>query len=130
MFSKRLEEYRIKLHLKKKEMADSLDISESYYSLIENGKRNPSKAVIEKLVVISELPEEYWIYGIDKDNYIDVRDDFKSLKKALDTVAEWTSLTESSQIFDNDNNPKDPIGKLLISAFRADLDHILAKRNK
>ena len=121
MFSKRLEEYRIKLHLKKKEMADSLDISESYYSLIENGKRNPSKAVIEKLVVISELPEEYWI---------DVRDDFKSLKKALDTVAEWTSVTESSQIFDDDNNPKDPIGKLLISAFRADLDHILAKRNK
>ena len=98
-------------------MADSLDISESYYSLIENGKRNPSKTVIEKLVVISELPEEYWIYGIDKDNYIDVRDDFKFLKKALDTVAEWTSVTESSQIFDDYNNPKDPIGKLLISAF-------------
>ena len=81
MFNERLEKYRNELHLKKREMANKLEVSESYYSLIENGKRHPSKNLIEKLVVISELPEEYWVYGINTEDYINTRDDFKSLKK-------------------------------------------------
>lgn len=57
MFSERLEKYRNELHLKKKDMADKLQVSESYYSLIESSKRFPSKNFIEKLVLVSELPE-------------------------------------------------------------------------
>ena len=89
-----------------------------------------SKNLIEKLVVISELPEEYWVYGINTEDYINTRDDFKSLKKALDTIFEIGSFSNVDQIFDQDNMPKDSLGKLLISALKADMQYILEKRQK
>jgi len=130
MFNERLEKYRNELHLKKREMANKLEVSESYYNLIENGKRHPSKNVIEKLVVISELPEEYWAYGLNTEDYINTRDDFKSLKKALDTIFDLGSFKNIDEIFDQDNLPKDSLGKLLISALKADMQYILDKRQK
>lgn len=130
MFNHRLEQYRESLHLKKKELADKLQISESYYSLIESGKRNPSKTFIEKLVFISELPEEYWIYGISREDYVNTRDDFKCLKKALDTILELDSIKNVNEVFDSHNNPKDSLGRLLIAALKADIDCIIEKRHK
>ncbi|AGF57006.1 hypothetical protein B0P06_004709 [Clostridium saccharoperbutylacetonicum] len=41
---------------------------------------------MEKLVLISELPEEYWIYGMIKEEDVNTKDDFKSLKRALETI--------------------------------------------
>jgi len=130
MFNDRLEKYRNELHLRKNEMADKLQISESYYSLIENGKRNPSKNFIEKLVLISELPEEYWIYGINAEDYINIRDEFKSLKKALNTVLELGSFKNVNEFFDQNNNPKDSLGRLLIAALKADINYMIEKRQK
>ncbi|WP_241427082.1 helix-turn-helix transcriptional regulator [Clostridium saccharoperbutylacetonicum] len=43
MFNERLEKYRDELHLKQNEMAYKLKVSDGYYSLIESGKRYPSK---------------------------------------------------------------------------------------
>jgi predicted transcriptional regulator len=37
MFNKHLEKYRNELQLRKKEIADKLEVSESYYSLIASG---------------------------------------------------------------------------------------------
>lgn len=128
MFNDRLEKYRNELHLRKKEMADKLQVSESYYSLIESGNRNPSKTIIEKLVLISELPEEYWIYGINTEEYVNTRDDFKSLKKALDTVLELGSIKNVNEIFDQNNNPKDSLGRLLIAALKSDIACMIEKR--
>ena len=130
MFNERLEKYRNELHLKKKDMADKLQISESYYSLIESGNRAHSKAFIQKLVLISEMPEEYWIYGINKEDYVNARDDFKSLKKALDTVLELTSVKSVNEIFDEQNNPKDSLGRMLIAALKADIEGMITKRHK
>ena len=67
-FENRLKNYRKNLGLKKRELADKLEISESYYNMIENGKRNPSKSFIIKLVNYSNKPEEYWVYGILKNS--------------------------------------------------------------
>lgn len=128
MFSDRLEKYRNELHLKKKDMADKLQVSESYYSLIESRKRSPSKNFIEKLVLVSELPEEYWIYGINQEDYVNTRDEFKSLKKALDTILDLGSFKNVNEIFDEDNNPKDSLGRLLISALKADMECMIEKR--
>ena len=128
MFNERLEKYRNELHLKKMEMADKLEVSESYYSLIESGKRNPSKNFIEKLTLISELPEEYWIYGINKEDYINTRDEFKSLKKALDTILELDPFKNANELFDKDNNPIDSLGKLLIAALKADINYMIEKK--
>lgn len=130
MFNERLEKYRNDLNLKKKDMADKLEVSESYYSLIENGKRNPSKNLIEKIVLISELPEEYWIYGIKKEDYVNTRNDFKSLKKALDTILDLSSISNVDEVFDKDNIPKDSLGKLLVSALKADMQYMIEKRQK
>ncbi|WP_242838567.1 helix-turn-helix domain-containing protein [Clostridium saccharoperbutylacetonicum] len=38
-----MEKYRDELHLKQNEMAYKLKVSDGYYSLIESGKRYPSK---------------------------------------------------------------------------------------
>lgn len=130
MFSERLEKYRNELHLKKKDMADKLQVSESYYSLIESSKRSPSKNFIEKLVLVSELPEEYWIYGINQEDYLNTRDQFKSLKKALDNILDLGYFDNANEIFDEDNTPKDSLGKLLISALKADMQYMIEKRKK
>lgn len=129
MFYERLRKHRNELHLKMKEMADELEVSESYYSLIENGKRKPSKKFIKKLVLLSDLPEEYWVYGINAEEYMDNRNDFKSLKKALDTILELTSTDQVYEIFDEDNIPKDSLGKLLISALKVDIKDIMGRNN-
>ncbi|CAI3244091.1 Helix-turn-helix domain protein [Clostridium neonatale] len=128
MFNKRLEEYRDKLHLNKKEMSERIDICESYYSLLENGKRHPSRNVIQKLVVISELPEEYWIYGISAKEYVNTRDDFKSLKKALDTIFELTLFDNVDKIFTNNSTPDNTIEALLIAALKSDVESMIDKR--
>ena len=130
MFRERLEKYRNELHLKKKDMADKLQVSESYYSLIESSKRSPSKNFIEKLVLVSELPEEYWIYGINQEDYVNTRDQFKSLKKALDNILDLGYFDNANEIFDEDNTPKDSLGKLLISALKADMQYMIEKRKK
>lgn len=130
MFNERLENYRNEFHLKMKEMADKLEVSESYYSLIERGKRNPSKNCIEKLVLLSNLPEEHWLYGINSEEYMDNRNDFKSLKKALDTILELTSIDQVYESFDEDNTPKDSLGKLLIAALKVDIIDMMNKREK
>lgn len=130
MFNERLKEYRNKLHLKMNEMADKLQVSDSYYSLIESGKRSPSKTIIEKLVLISELPEEYWIYGINNEEYVNTRDEFKSLKKALDSIFETNTISNVRDVFDENHIPKDLLGKLLVAALESDMSYMLEKRKK
>jgi transcriptional regulator with XRE-family HTH domain len=130
MFNERLEKFRKELNLRRKEMAAKLEVSESYYSLIESGKRNPSKNFIEKVVLISESPEEYWIYGINREDYANTRDDFKSLKKALDAILDLGSIKDIDEIFDQDNMPKDSLGKLLIAALKADMKYMIEKRQR
>lgn len=130
MFEKRLLKYRSSHNLKMREMADQLDLSESYYSLVESGKRSPSKKVIQKLATISELPEEYWIYGIDIVDYLNYRDEFKSLRKALNAILEFNTINDASDIFDANNKPKDALGKLIIAALKADLNYFIKEKQK
>lgn len=125
MFNIRLEEYRNKLHLNKRQMADKLELSESYYNMIENGNRQPSKPVLEKLVAISDLPEEYWIYGINKNDNISNKDDFKSLRKALETILELNVIKNAEELFDENNNPVDNLGKLLVNALKKDINKLI-----
>ena len=128
MFNKRLEEYKNKLHLNKRQMADKLELSESYYSLIESGKRKPSKKFIEKLVLISDLPEEYWMYGVNKEEYMNSKDDFENLRKALDIIFELNVVKNPDEIFNESNIPIDSLGKLLIGALRKDMNVMIGRK--
>lgn len=127
MFNERLEKYRSEFHFNKTEMAHKLEVSDSYYSLIESGKRNPSKNFIEKLVSLSEIPEEYWLYGISKEDYLSASYDFKVLRKTLDTIIELSTIKSGNEIFDQNNNPKDSLGRLIIAALKADIECMIEK---
>ena len=127
MFNERLEKYRHELHYKKTEMAHELEVSNSYYTLIESGKRNPSKNFLKKLVSISKIPEESWLYEISKENYLDASDDFKNLSKTLDTILEFIDIKSADEIFDDNNTPIDSLGKLLVAALKADIESMSKK---
>ena len=98
MFNKRLEEYRNELGLNKKDMAEKLGISESYYNLIESGKRDPSKKVMLKLVVESDMPEEYWLYGIDKKDYIVTRQELKNTHEAIEILFKFKLFEDKNKV--------------------------------
>ena len=127
MFNERLEKYRYELHFNKTEMAHKLEVSDSYYSLIELGKRKPSKNFMKKLVSISKIPEECWLYGISKEDYLDASHDLKNLRKTLDTILEFSDIKSPNEIFDNNNIPIDSLGKLLVAALKADIKSISKK---
>lgn len=127
MFNERLEKYRNEFHFNKTEMAHKLEVSDSYYSLIESGKRKPSKNFTDKLVSLSEIPEEYWLYGISKEDYLSARHDFKVLRKTLDTILELSTIKSTNEIFDHNNNPKYSLGRLLIAALKADIECMIEK---
>lgn len=132
MFTERLITYRESLGLIKREFAERLEVSESYYNMIENGKRDASQNFIDKLVNISHKPEEYWIYGIDTEEYIDSRNDFKSMKKAMEQLIELKMVNNTDDINSlfNDKIQQGTIEDLIIKAFKSDFEYILNKTNK
>lgn len=130
MFNERLEKYRHEFHFNKTEMAHKLEVSDSYYSLIESGKRKPSKNFIDKLVSLSEISEEYWLYGISKEDYLSTCHDLKILRKILYTILELSTIKNANEIFDHNNNPEDSLGRLIIAALKADIECIIEKSSK
>ncbi len=127
MFNERLLEFRNKLGLNKRQMAKKLDINESYYNVIENGKRNPSKTIMDRLVVLSEKPEEYWIYGIDnEDDYIVARSELKCIRRVIDQLLELNLDTDD--LFKDVK--KGSIEELIGAAFKADVEHIKNKKKE
>jgi transcriptional regulator with XRE-family HTH domain len=128
MFNKRLEEYRLKLKIEtKREMAKKIGISEQLYAMVERGARKPSSDIIKKLVVMSKLPAEYWLYGVNKNDFFNNKDDLKNIKRAIDTILEF-NITDIDSIFDENNNPKDSLGKLLINALKKDINYMIEKK--
>jgi len=81
----RLKKFKNELGIESnKEMATLLKIGESFYSSIESGKKPVSKNVIQRLIVLSKLPEEYWRYGImDEMERLNKREEFKCLRDAI-----------------------------------------------
>lgn len=73
-FEQRLKKYRENKGLLKKEMARKLKVSESYYNTIENGKKGASKNFLIKLVAESKKPEEFWVYGVDINQYTHIKE--------------------------------------------------------
>lgn len=130
MFCKRLQLLREELKLNKREMSIKLNISESYYNLIESGKREPSKTVLYKLVVLSNKPEEYWLYGIEDNNeLIQARQEFKCTKAAFSYLLNCKELNEDiiDNLFDTILDKTSDIEKLILKGIKADLKHLYNK---
>jgi transcriptional regulator with XRE-family HTH domain len=54
-------ETRKRISIKQADFAKLLDVSEAYLSMLEKGQREPSLAVIRKLVGVTEVPVEKWL---------------------------------------------------------------------
>ena len=127
-FKDRLGEYRKGLNLNKREMASKLEITETYYNMIENGKREPSKKFLITLVTHSNKPEEYWLYGVSTEDYLKTRDIVKSTRYAIDQISEMKLLDNVDSLFAG-YEPKNITETLLIAALKSDLSYII-KREK
>lgn len=126
----RLKLYKRELEIEsQKEMATLLKISESFYSLIENGKKPVSKNVLRRLVILSGKPDEYWKYGItDEKEYLEKRGEFKSLKYAIDQLTSIGLLKDEDVDFNGNANFNDSVKEVLIAAMYSDVVHIIDKR--
>lgn len=128
MFEKRLKEYREQRGLKRYQFAEILGISESFYSLIENGKKQPSKNFMIKLIAETEKPEEYWFYGTSDFEYTSIREEMKSTFKALDQLIDLGVIKSPDDFFKNIE--KGTIDEVIATAIRADVEHIIQKKQK
>lgn len=124
-FKDRLKEYRTSLGIiQKNEMAKKLGIARTLYSMLENGTREPSKDVLEKLFIDSDKPSEYWIYGIaDMKEYLNVREEFKCLRDAFEQLDELGEI-EAGEEFSVEAK------EILSAAAFADTMHLLEKKKQ
>ena len=105
----------------KKEMSEKMGVSEQLYAMVERGARKPSSDFLGKLVLMSNLPEEYWLYGVTSEkDVIDKRKEFKSLENTI------IDLLDDGYIVDT--NFSEEIEQIILSAARTDIHHLLLKR--
>lgn len=128
-FKDRLTEYREKLAVSKREMASRLDFSETYYNMVENGKREPSKKFLVSLVVDSGKPEEYWLYGISDEEYRRTRDIAKATRTVMEQIKELKLVDDLDSLFKN-YEPKNVAETLFIAAIKADLSYIIQPKEE
>lgn len=124
MFIDRLKNYRVN-ELKintRREMAEKMSVSEQLYAMVERGARKPSKDFLDKLLILSGRPEEYWLYGVDGNDILDKRHEFKSIESTV------IDLIESGIITDSDFDEE--VEKVLIQAIKADIDHLILKKKR
>lgn len=124
MFIDRLKDYRInelKLNTRR-EMAERMGVSEQLYAMVERGARKPSKDFLDRLLIVSGKPEEYWLYGVTGNAIIDKRPEFKSIESTV------IDLIESGIIINSDFDEE--VEKVLLQAIKADVDHLLLKKKR
>ncbi len=129
MFTKRLKDYREKEGMKKNEFAIKLGVSESFYNMIENGKKGASKNFMNKLVAETGKPEEFWFYGVNDKEYLDVRENLKSTKKAIETIVDLGLVDDVDSLFKG-KYEKGTLEELLIAALKSDIEYYLIKGEK
>ncbi|MGH4125146.1 MAG: hypothetical protein ACREV6_19695 [Clostridium sp.] len=119
----RLKKFKNELGIENnKDMATLLKIGESFYSSIESGKKPVSKNVLQRLVVLSKLPEEYWRYGItDETERIEKREEFKCSKDAFKQLSDIGLIKVGKEFSDG-------VKEVMLAAAIADYTHKLEKQ--
>ena len=128
-FIERLIEYRESLELNKKEMANRLEVLPSTYNMIENGRREPSRNFLISLVADSDRPEEYWLYGVNDEEYRTTRNITKSIKMIYEQIKELNLIDDCNTLF-SDYTTTNPAEILLIAAIKSDLSYLLNKKKE
>ena len=121
-FNDRLKDFKNKMGYESQTLADKMNISPSLISLLESGKRAPSKNVLKQLEKLSGKDKIWWLHGIDSDlAYIAQREAWQSTKKTLDSLYKEGLISPSQKIADD-------ILNVILKAINLDLTHIEIKR--
>lgn len=64
-----IKKYREQLDVTQKKLAATLDVTDTYLSAIENGRKEPSLALIKKICTTLKIPEEVLFWEA-----VDIRD--------------------------------------------------------
>ena len=89
---------RRELNLKRKELAEKLDISYCYLNLIETNKRKIGKQLIPKLAKVLEVSEDeinYYNTTSTKNGFDDQK---KIIKKQINTINKETAKIETDKL--------------------------------
>ena len=113
-FTDRLKKFRNEKGLNQTELGELIGVKKSYYSQIENDKKSPSRNFMNSLVAISGLPEEYWLYGVEEKDFEQILD--------LNIIDDVNKLR--IQV------PEGSIEELIVSAIKADLEHLINKKKE
>lgn len=127
-FTDRLKKFRTEKGLNQTELGELIGVKKSYYSQIENNKKSPSRNFINSLVVISNLPEEYWLYGVEEKDYVNDRIEYKCIQRAFEQILELNIIDDVSKL--RIQAPEGSIEELIVSAIKADLEHLINKKKE
>lgn len=127
-FTDRLKKFRNEKGLNQTELGELIGVKKSYYSQIENNKKSPSRNFINSLVAISGLPEEYWLYGVEEKDYIDNRIEYKCIQRAFEQILELNIIDDVTKL--RIEVPEGSIEELIVSAIKADLEHLINKKKE
>lgn len=86
------------LHLTQAEFSSKLNISQSYISLLESGKKALTKSAYEKIIATFSINFEWLLYGNDTDNIF-----IETTTTSTDNFISWydsLSLIEKEKIND------------------------------
>jgi len=78
------------------------------------------------LVAESGMPTEYWLYGTTDKEYVKTREDFKSLKLAIEQLIDLGMMTSAKDIFKEFKGTATE--ELLIAALKSDIEGIILKK--
>lgn len=106
-----------------------LGINPNAYSMICRNTRPISDNFLDKLILATNKPEEYWLHGIDEnsDEYLYSRSEFKSLVRAIKVLID-NNLIENDGTYASEEN-KAASEKILNAALTTDLVHLVIKIN-
>ncbi|MGG7058752.1 helix-turn-helix domain-containing protein [Clostridium tertium] len=125
-FTDRLKKFRNEKGLNQTELGELIGVKKSYYSQIENNKKSPSRNFINSLVAISGLPEEYWLYGVEEKDYVNDRIEYKCIQRAFEQILELNIIDDVNKL--RIQAPEGSIEELIVSAIKADLEHLINKK--
>lgn len=118
-FAEKLKEYRDSLNMTQDEFASKTQISRGVVSMIEAGKRPPSKNVLEKLSQFSGKSIDWW-YG--KEDKKKTWGDLSALNTLLDYMIEQGKITDVKNI---DDKTRSYIWRML----EAEMDNKIKNKN-
>lgn len=127
-FTDRLKKFRNEKGLNQTELGELIGVKKSYYSQIENDKKSPSRNFMNSLVAISGLPEEYWLYGVEEKDYVNNRIEYKCIQRAFEQILDLNIIDDVNKL--RIQVPEGSIEELIVSAIKADLEHLINKKKE